>query len=330
MRRPQLGAWTRGVLTGTLVGLFLVPGTLVVGSARAAEPAGELSFDPPTGLDSYSLSVVSSGVCTDSRATNLQLRVSGAGFPDNTNVTPNLNKAVYPIDPRTGGYDVSLQDTMQAFASRQSPPAVLSGRYTFTLICRRPFGETSFGSYSGTLTFATPTHYQAVGAASTVVPPTPSVTKTPGPTATSSVAPPKRTRTTSVPAGWKTAKPTSRPAPATAPRTPAHSALPATPGAGQSGGAEPSTATTPTRAEPSVQATATTSVAAEPPVAGTTSPRATSTSSSSAAAVVSSPVQHRVKADVAAVLVAATLAAVAVLGLILRRRRLSHLRGPHV
>jgi hypothetical protein len=332
MRRLRLGAWARSTLTWAIACAAVVPATLVVALSPAhATTGGGLSFDPPAGLDSYSLSVVSTGVCTDPRGTNLQLRVSGAGFPDDTNVTPNLRAAVYPIDSRTGGYDVSLQDTMRAFASRQSPPATLSGRYVFTLVCRSPFGQADYGSYSGSLMFATPTHYRALTAASTTTPPAAHVTRAPRPSvsasratpsvATPNAATPKTLPSTSIapsPEGVSaTSLPTSAGAPDRAPGSTSTTAL--TPGPIDSAKPRPSATSTPTVPSPGTTATAssdTHAAEAEPsPVAATAAGQRR---------------QGRRQIDVVVVLILATLVVVAAMGLVLRRRRLSPLQGPHV
>jgi hypothetical protein len=140
---------------------------------------GTLTFQPASGLDSAPLTAVSTGVCSDPRGTNLQLRVSGAGFPPDTNVTPNLKASIYPVDPSTGGYDVPLQDTLQDFAAQQTPAAKLAGRYEFTLVCKKPLGRDVFQSYVGSLVFSSPTHFTAVAAAGTAATTTPSAATTP-------------------------------------------------------------------------------------------------------------------------------------------------------
>lgn len=43
---------------------------------------------------------------------------------------------------------------MQAFAVAQNPPAVLSGVYAFSGVCKNAFGFTTFGTYDGTVTFS--------------------------------------------------------------------------------------------------------------------------------------------------------------------------------
>jgi hypothetical protein len=161
--RRQLFRLARAVTGLTVITASLaVPSLMAVGARAGTEPTGSLGFLPASGLDSFSLTAVSSGLCSDPRGTNLQLRVTGRGFPAGINVTPNLKAAVYPVDPTTGGYDVPLQDTLRSFAAQQNPPATLSGRYDFTLICKKPWGKGDYGSYTGSLTFSSPTHYRAL------------------------------------------------------------------------------------------------------------------------------------------------------------------------
>ncbi len=161
---------------GRLLAVALVLGGLTVPTSPAvAASTGTLSFVPASGLDATPLSVVSSGMCS-APATNLQLRVSGPGFASDTNVTPNLGISVYPIDGDTGGYDVPLQDTLRGFAAQQQPPATLTGKYDFTLVCKRPIGRTVYATYTGSVEFSSPAHYHALTPAGSPAPVTSLVT----------------------------------------------------------------------------------------------------------------------------------------------------------
>ncbi|MDX6203054.1 MAG: hypothetical protein QOJ83_2554 [Frankiales bacterium] len=291
----------------TLIALVAALGGASLAGAQAradSPPVGRLFFSPPTGLDSYALTVVSTGTCTDPRGTNLQLRVSGAGFPDNTNVTPNLSASIYPTDPARHGYDVPLQDTLRDFAAQQHPAAALSGRYDFSLICKKPVGQGIFGTYTGSIWFTSGTHYHAAAVESSAVasqvarPPSPGVTgganpATPTPTRASAT---KVSRTTS----------------ASAPPGAAGPASPTTTRAPQS-------ATASRRPDPGPPS-------AQRSIRRTTAPRSTGVPAASpaaaprAAAAATRP-RQAVGAGWIAVLAAGSLAVVTGLGLLLRRRR---------
>ena len=149
---PVAAALVFAVAAWTLMGVVAAP-------SRAAT-AGRLSFEPHAGNSATPLSVVSSGRCSDSRATNVLVRVTGPGFPAvGQNVAPNQRAEIYPIDPSSGGYTVPFQDTLQNFAAEQTPPVTLSGRYQFTLVCTQKYGRGTFGTFTGALTFGSGTHF---------------------------------------------------------------------------------------------------------------------------------------------------------------------------
>lgn len=236
--------------------LFIaVLGLLAVGAAVPAEaqPVGTLTFSPATGLDSMSLTVVSSNVCPAGPASNVQLRVSGAGFPTGTNVTPNLSSSAYPVDPDTGGYDVPLQDSLRDFAAQQSPPATLSGRYDFSLVCRGALGKAVYATYAGALVFSSPTRYSAVAASTGAVAPptsTPSATsraagsRTPSPAVTVVASPARSLGTsTAVPATARTpGESLAAPAATTSRRSPVETARPTPPSRSASPSSRPALA----------------------------------------------------------------------------------------
>ena len=149
---PVAAALVLAVAAWTLMGVLAAP-------SRAAT-TGRLSFEPHAGNSATPLSVVSSGRCSDSRATNVLVRVTGPGFPSvGQNVAPNQRAEIYPIDPSSGGYTVPFQDTLQNFAAEQTPPVRLSGRYQFTLVCTQKYGRGTFGTFTGALTFGSGTHF---------------------------------------------------------------------------------------------------------------------------------------------------------------------------
>lgn len=285
-----------------------IPTTVAV-AATTRGATGGLSFLPASGSAEWPLTAVSTGVCSDPRGTNLQLQVKGKGFPAGTNVTPNLAAHVYPVDPSTGGYDVPLQDTLQHFAAQQHPPAILSGRYDFTLVCKKPWGNGVYNTYRGSLWFSSATHYHTltVSAAPTTTP----AAATPSPR-TSSPTPVTRT------ASATTTVAVQIPAPATKSerRTQSPTTLAPTVTTGQptsAGRVSPPTNTTPAplATRTTTRASATAAPIASPSHAATTKQPALATGASHGRASNSGWV---------AALLAGSVAVVAGLGLLVRRR----------
>ncbi len=141
---------------------FLASGAMVLSGVSIAHAddatGGTLTVITPTGRDDDSISVDTSGACTG--GTNLIASVSGAGFPDGGyGVVGNSPTSIYSQDAN-GGYIIPLIDTMRAFAQANSIPA-LAGKYTFTVTCRNAFGAATFDTFSGSIWFTDPTHYQS-------------------------------------------------------------------------------------------------------------------------------------------------------------------------
>jgi hypothetical protein len=281
----------------------------VAAAATAAGATGTLSFLPASGIASSPLTAVSTGVCSDPRGTNLQLEVIGKGFPPGTNVTPNLAAHVYPVDPSTGGYDVPLQDTLQHFAAQMNPPASLSGRYEFTLVCKKPWGKGIYNTYRGALWFSSATNFRSLTVASS--PRTP-VAVSPSPAATRPTPVTVTPHVSKLPAGTTPAPtitfhPTSKPQPTSSPTHTLAISASATTG------------------RPAPVITVTSASAATPPATGTSSPTATSPNNPAAAsepaASAGAPTKGRGSSTGrVAGLLAGSLAVAAGLGLLVRRR----------
>ena len=138
---------------------MLASGTLALLGAPAAHAdtnLGTLTATPATGADSDGMSFTTSGACPG--GSNLLMYVTGAGFPAaGTNVVGNSAISIYQQTP-AGGYVVPLFNTMKWFA-QQAGITALSGQYNFTLVCKNPFGATTFGDYTGSVWFTSPTTY---------------------------------------------------------------------------------------------------------------------------------------------------------------------------
>ena len=146
----------RSILRPVAVGiatLSTVAGLAIGAVSSQAASVGTLTFTPSSGTDQTPLLVTTSGPCPG--GTNLQVNVTGAGFPAaGQNVTPNNDQTIFPTDAVTGGYLVPFSDTMQSFASQQTPPATLSGDYNVSLICKAHLGSGTFGTFDGVVTFS--------------------------------------------------------------------------------------------------------------------------------------------------------------------------------
>lgn len=152
---------TRPLAAGATA-LALTAGFIALAPSASATVIGSLSFTPQLGSDTGSITLNTSGPCTDVNATNLQVKMVGNGFPaGGQNVVSNSPLTAYGTNA-AGGYTVPLADTMRGFANGQTPPATLTGRYDYTLICRTATGSASLGDFTGSLWFTSSTTYQDV------------------------------------------------------------------------------------------------------------------------------------------------------------------------
>ncbi|MDX6207506.1 MAG: hypothetical protein QOF39_3563 [Frankiales bacterium] len=153
--------------TAALVATAVLSSGIQARAWNPGTPIGTATFEPVNGLDANTLTISTSGPCSDPSATNAQVIVYGAGFPaTGQNVTANYATTALPGNA-AGGYDLSLGDTMQTFALQQTPPATLSGKYDFVFACRAPIGSVDYGDYVGSIWFTDPTHYQSAAPAAT-------------------------------------------------------------------------------------------------------------------------------------------------------------------
>lgn len=153
--------------TAALVGGVALSSVSQARAWTAGTQIGTATVAPVNGLDANTLTVSTSGPCTDPLGTNAQIFVYGAGFPaTGTNVTANNPTDILQTNA-AGGYDLELQDTMQSFALLQTPPATLSGKYDFVFACRSAIASSDHGDYVGSIWFTDPTHYQSAAPAVT-------------------------------------------------------------------------------------------------------------------------------------------------------------------
>jgi hypothetical protein len=179
----------------------LVPGIVVVavtvgsallvsnGLASAAPSPGTLGFitlDKPEGTNLTAINSTTSGPCPEtSNRADLQV-VGPIGVPANQQVFPPSNPftAVAPIDTQFSTTDPFKQFwrvTFQDAVVERGLTAVPTGEYDYTTSCLPRFGSNNFGTFTGGLTFDTPTHYSAFPNGTPTPTPTP-VMPTPTPT----------------------------------------------------------------------------------------------------------------------------------------------------
>jgi hypothetical protein len=148
-RRAILNRVGLGAATAILAGMGVA-----VASTPAFAASG-LTFSPETGTNQTLITVTSVGYCP-AGDTNFDISVSGSGIDVHPIIAAN---SALPAQGPTG-YTVALSETMATFASEQSVPATLSGAYVFTFNCFLTSTALSpNGTYTGTLTFTTPTSY---------------------------------------------------------------------------------------------------------------------------------------------------------------------------
>ncbi len=183
--RSAVTAMTAGLI---ITGVAAAPALAFGPALGSAVVEAEGSQTPGMGVDASPMHIVTPGPCPNNpQVTNAQVFMFGSGFPvEGYPVTANNSIGILPASP-SGGYDITLLDTLQNFAAAQSPPAVLSGEYVFYLECKHYFGSTDYGDYQGSIFYTDPTHWTNTPPASsyattttlTVAPASPQLAGTP-------------------------------------------------------------------------------------------------------------------------------------------------------
>ncbi|MEU3980958.1 Ig-like domain-containing protein [Streptomyces sp. NPDC026672] len=152
-------------LAGGLASLVAVlAGGLITAPSAAAAEIGTAVVDPATGFDDSGISLTTSGACPDN-ATNILVTVAGSGFPaEGQNVVGNSPISTYPT-ASNGGMVIPLTQTMRDYANTAGF-TTLTGKYTFTVICRTAFNGTSLGDFTSSIWFTSNTEYQNTDPAS--------------------------------------------------------------------------------------------------------------------------------------------------------------------
>lgn len=182
----RTSTFLRGFTAGAVV--LAVAGSATVLSTGLAlaqdEPPnlGTLTFTPAEGTDTSAIVARTSGGCTPENSDAFNVRVTGpsaTGANDfNSLITPSTSAEF----DRTGPFNATFANTMKDAAADQEPPKqLLAGTYTVTLNCIDSFELITRATYTGQLSFTSPTAYTQPAGTPTPTP-TPSVTPTPTPT----------------------------------------------------------------------------------------------------------------------------------------------------
>lgn len=142
----------------------------VAPASAAADPIGGLLVIPGTGNDLTALRLRTSAGCP-AQATAFYARMTGQGFPPDGQIVTTNTRAGMSHD---FGFDVYVALIMRDYAHDNH--TTLDGRYDITVFCVDRLTLHSYGEFTGSLEFTTPTTYQAIGAARPPEPPPPPLT----------------------------------------------------------------------------------------------------------------------------------------------------------
>jgi hypothetical protein len=132
-----------------------------------ADPIGGLIIIPGTGTDVDPIRLRTSAGCP-AQANAFYARMRGHDFPpDGQIITANTKAGL----SHNIGFDVYVALIMRDYADRNR--TTLAGRYDITVHCINRLTLESYGEFTGSLEFTSPTTYQAIGAAKPVGPPPP-------------------------------------------------------------------------------------------------------------------------------------------------------------
>jgi hypothetical protein len=160
-------------LLGVTVLSTVVVGTLA-SAARGialADPIGGVIIIPGTGSDLSPIRLrTSTGCPTQTRKYHSTMR--GHGFPSGGQIITSTTAAGLSI---SAGFDVYVEQIMRDYAAQNH--TTLAGRYDITVDCTDSLALQSYGEFTGSLEFTSPTTYQAIGTAKPPSPPPPPLPK---------------------------------------------------------------------------------------------------------------------------------------------------------
>ncbi|SDI44985.1 hypothetical protein SAMN05192558_104415 [Actinokineospora alba] len=140
-----------------MVMLFVLTAVITVPATAAAQPLGGLVITPGESVDAVPVRLRTDAGCPVA-ATGYLATMRGHGLADAVVVsTSDVGMS------HTEGFEVHLAYTFKDFAADNKTE--LRGRYDITLRCVDMFTQQSFGEFGGSLDFAEPGRYAAIGKA---------------------------------------------------------------------------------------------------------------------------------------------------------------------
>ena len=139
----------------------------VTAEPALADSIGGVLIIPGTGSNLDPIRLRTSTGCP-AQANAYYATMRGHGFPaDGQIITSNIEVGM----SHTAGFDVYVALVMRDYADKNH--TTLAGRYDLTVYCISDLTQESFGEFTGSLEFTSPTAYQAIGAAKPIGPPPP-------------------------------------------------------------------------------------------------------------------------------------------------------------
>lgn len=135
--------------------------------AALADPIGGVIVIPGSGTNLDPIRLRTSAGCP-TPATAYYATMRGHGFPADGQVIASNTEAGLS---HKMGFDVYVAQVIQDYANANH--ATLAGRYDITVYCINHVTLKDYGEFSGSLEFASPTTYQALGVAKPLGPPPP-------------------------------------------------------------------------------------------------------------------------------------------------------------
>jgi hypothetical protein len=124
-----------------------------------ADPIGGVIIIPQTGTDLSPIRLRTSTGCP-AQASKYYATMRGQGFPSSGQIITSTTEAGLST---SGGFDVYVEQITRDYAAQNH--TTLAGRYDITVYCTHSFALKSYGEFTGSLEFTSPTTYQAIGTA---------------------------------------------------------------------------------------------------------------------------------------------------------------------
>lgn len=159
MSRLSRAAFLVAVVLGVLVATTPAP--------ALADPIGGVIIIPGTGTNLDPMRLRTSAGCP-AQANAFYATMRGLDFPPDGQIITSPTKAGLS---HSIGFDVYVALIMRDYAVKNR--TTLGGRYDITVYCINRLTQQSFGEFTGSLQFTSPTTYEAIGAAKPVGTPPP-------------------------------------------------------------------------------------------------------------------------------------------------------------